>query len=104
VSAVPLIANASWFSVLLNVVIIFVSLVLMFIILIQRGKGGGLAGAFGGAGGSSAFGSRAGDQFLKITLWLAAFWAVMIMVHVRVAKWDNPANQATPEMDIGQKR
>ena len=27
-----------------------VSLILMFIVLIQRGKGGGLAGAFGGAG------------------------------------------------------
>jgi preprotein translocase subunit SecG len=86
-------ASASWFSVLLNVVIIVVSLMLMFIVLIQRGKGGGLAGAFGGAGGSSAFGSRAGDQFMKITLWLAAIWAVLIMVHVRVADMDAHAVQ-----------
>lgn len=79
---------ASTISIILNVVVIIVSLLLMFIVLIQRGKGGGLAGAFGGAGGSSAFGSRAGDQFMKITLWLAAFWAALIMIHVRVADLD----------------
>jgi preprotein translocase subunit SecG len=90
----------SWISSILNLLIILVSLVLMFIVLIQRGKGGGLAGAFGGAGGSSAFGSRAGDQFLKITLYIAAFWAVLIMIHVRVADRDN--REGTGRMDIGQ--
>ena len=72
-----LLANASTFSIALNVVVIILSLLLMFLVLIQRGKGGGLAGAFGGAGGSSPFGSRAGDAFTKITLYLAAygFWS-----------------------------
>jgi preprotein translocase subunit SecG len=73
-------------SYVLNGVLIFVSLVLMLIILIQRGKGGGLAGAFGGAGGSSPFGSRAGDAFTKITLYTAAVWVLLIMIHVKVAK------------------
>jgi preprotein translocase subunit SecG len=82
-------AEASWGSVILNILIVIVSLMLMFIVLIQRGKGGGLAGAFGGAGGSSAFGSRAGDQFMKITLYLAALWAGLIMLHVRVASGDS---------------
>ena len=59
---------------------------LMLIVLIQRGKGGGLAGAFGGAGGSSPFGSRAADQFVKITLWLAGVWVLVIMIHVKVVK------------------
>ena len=48
----------AWYSHLLNAIIIVLGLMLMLIVLIQRGKGGGLAGAFGGAGGSSAFGSR----------------------------------------------
>lgn len=73
---------------ILNVIIILVSVLLMLIVLIQRGKGGGLAGAFGGAGGSSAFGSRAGDAFTKVTLWMAAFWVLLIMVHVKVATSD----------------
>ena len=84
----PLFASASTFSVILNVIIILVSVLLMLIVLIQRGKGGGLAGAFGGAGGSSAFGSRAGDAFTKVTLWMAAFWVLLIMVHVKVATSD----------------
>lgn len=67
----------------LNGILIFLSLVLMLIVLIQKGKGGGLAGAFGGAGGSSAFGSRAGDAFTKLTLWVAAFWVVLIMWNVK---------------------
>ncbi len=84
----PLFASASTFSVILNVIIILISVLLMLIVLIQRGKGGGLAGAFGGAGGSSAFGSRAGDAFTKVTLWMAAFWVLLIMVHVKVATDD----------------
>ena len=84
----PLFAFASTGSILLNVVIILISLMLMFIILIQRGKGGGLAGAFGGAGGSSAFGSKAGDTLMKVTLYLAAGWIFLIMIHVNVAKGD----------------
>ncbi len=80
--------SASGISYLLNVVVIIVSVLLVLVVLIQRGKGGGLAGAFGGAGGSSAFGSRAGDAFTKITLYLAGFWVLVIMVHVKFAQAD----------------
>ncbi len=61
---------------ILNVLIVLVSLFLICIILIQRGKGGGLAGAFGGVGGSSAFGTKAGDIFTKITIGVAIGWMV----------------------------
>lgn len=94
----PLFASASTLSIVLNVVIVLISLMLMFIILIQRGKGGGLAGAFGGAGGSSAFGSKAGDTMMKVTLYLAAAWVLIIMIHVKVAKADGASNRGTPSM------
>ena len=71
---------------ILNGVLIVLSLIMVFIILIQRGKGGGLAGAFGGAGGSSAFGSRAGDAFTKVTLYFALVWVLIIMINVKVMK------------------
>jgi preprotein translocase subunit SecG len=83
---VPLFADVSGWSVALNILILLLSGLLMIVILIQRGKGGGLAGAFGGAGGSSAFGSRAGDAFTKITLYMAAVWVLLIMIHVKVAQ------------------
>lgn len=80
--------GAWWLSHLLNLIIILVGCLLMLVVLIQRGKGGGLAGAFGGAGGSSPFGSRATDQFVKFTLWLAGVWVLLIMVHVKIVKYD----------------
>src|SRR5436305_5218756 len=40
---------------------IIVCLFLILLILIQKGRGGGLASAFGGAGGNTAFGSKTGD-------------------------------------------
>jgi preprotein translocase subunit SecG len=64
---------------ILNIALILASLFLILLVLIQRGKGGGLAGAFGGAGGSSAFGSRAGDTFTRITIYAAAVWLLLAM-------------------------
>lgn len=79
---------AWWLSHVLNLLVLLLGGLLMLIVLIQRGKGGGLAGAFGGAGGSSPFGSRAADQFVRITLWLAGVWVLVIMIHVKVVKYD----------------
>lgn len=50
---------------------------LIVLILLQRGRGGGLAGALGGMGGQSAFGSKAGDVFTKITSGLAIVWILL---------------------------
>jgi len=50
---------------------------MILLVLIQRGKGGGLAGAFGGMGGQSAFGTKAGDTFTKITIVTAILWFVL---------------------------
>lgn len=41
--------------------LLFVSLFLILLVLIQKGRGGGLSSAFGGGGGNTAFGSKTGD-------------------------------------------
>ena len=69
-------------AILLQILWIFVSLFLILIILLQRGKGGGLAGALGGAGGSSAFGTKAGDVFTRITVGVFGFWLLLAMILV----------------------
>lgn len=74
----------SWVPPVLNVLVIITSVFLVLLVLIQRGKGGGLSGAFGGAGGSSAFGSRAGDLFTRITIIVAAVWVSLIMILIKV--------------------
>ena len=73
----------SFVSFLVASVIIIVCTFLILLILIQRGKGGGLAGAFGGLGGQSAFGTKAGDTFMRITIVCAVFWFLLcIGVHM----------------------
>jgi preprotein translocase subunit SecG len=48
--------------------------------LLQRGRGGGLTGALGGAGGASAFGVKAGDIFTRITAIAVLLWIVLCAV------------------------
>ena len=58
------------------------SLFLILLILVQRGRGGGLSGAFGGAGGQSAFGTKAGDVFTRITMFVAGFWILLSIASI----------------------
>jgi preprotein translocase subunit SecG len=74
----------SWVPAVLNIVLLLMGLFLILLVLIQRGKGGGLVGALGGVGGSSPFGSRAGDAFTRITIYVAALWLFLTMLQVRV--------------------
>jgi preprotein translocase subunit SecG len=74
----------SFIPVLLMILLLITALFLIVLVLIQRGKGGGLAGAFGGMGGQSAFGTKAGDLFTRITIGVAAFWIILCIVSVKV--------------------
>jgi preprotein translocase subunit SecG len=69
---------------LLGILLALSSVFLILLVLIQQGRGGGLAGAFGGMGGQSAFGTKAGDLFTKITIGVAAVW---ILLCVATVKW-----------------
>jgi preprotein translocase subunit SecG len=71
-------------GVLFKVLLFITATLLILLILVQKGKGGGLAGAFGGMGGQSAFGTKAGDLFTKITIGLATFWIILCLVSVAV--------------------
>ena len=67
----------AWGEWLLALVILGVSGLLMLVILLQRGRGGGLAGAFGGAGGTAAFGAKTGDVFTWITVVVATLFVLL---------------------------
>jgi preprotein translocase subunit SecG len=68
----------------LSILMILTAIFLILLVLIQRGRGGGLAGAFGGMGGQSAFGTKAGDLFTRITIGVAAFWIVLCIVSLKL--------------------
>jgi len=63
-----MLAAMSWGQWFLGFVLMCTCLLLILVILLQRGRGGGLAGAFGGSGGTSAFGAKTGDVFTWITV------------------------------------
>ncbi len=85
-----------WVMPFWNFLVLILSIFLILLVLIQRGKGGGLAGAFGGVGGSSPFGSRAGDAFTRITIGVAGVWILMIMAQVVIAQKELQERTGTP--------
>ncbi len=78
-----------WF-VIVTILFMLVALGMVLIILVQRPQGGGLAGAFGGAGGSSTdtvFGGRVGDALTVATV--VAF-ALYLSLAIALNILDNP--------------
>jgi protein translocase SecG subunit len=84
-----LLGAISFWKHFLVVVFIIVSILLIVLVLLQKGRGGGLASAFGGAGGQSAFGSKTGDAFTKITI---GFVAIFLVLAVVVSKYYKPVS------------
>ena len=73
-----------------------IAVFLMLLVLVQRGRGGGLAGAFGGMGGQSAFGAKAGDTFTKVTIWTSTVWILVCMAALAVLNPRPVASDAPP--------
>jgi preprotein translocase subunit SecG len=88
--------TVSWLAPFLNLILIFLGLFLILLVLIQRGKGGGLVGALSGVGGSSPFGSRAGDTFTRVTIYTACIWLLLTMLQVRVIQSDAGQDRQGP--------
>ena len=86
----------------LIIIHLLVSILLVVTILMQASKGGGLSGAFGGMGGSSAiFGGRGAGTFLsKLTSSLAiAFMVISILISLISAPRGKPHSIIKREAD-----
>lgn len=68
---------AVWYHTAITVLFVVVCTLLILVILLQKGRGGGLSGAFGGVGGYSAFGAKTGDVFTWITVGLTALFVLI---------------------------
>ncbi|TWT47758.1 preprotein translocase subunit SecG [Botrimarina hoheduenensis] len=82
---------------LIQLILSAMAVFMILLVLVQRGRGGGLAGALGGPGGSSAFGAKAGDTFTRITVWAAAIW---IITCVLCAYWANNRGDSFGDSEI----
>src|SRR5213080_5599623 len=80
----------SFFIYLTLTLFIIVCLFLILLILIQKGRGGGLASAFGGAGGNTAFGSKTGDVLTWAT---SIIFGVFLLLAVILNLMSRPASK-----------
>jgi preprotein translocase subunit SecG len=71
-----------WTDLLLGLMIavfLITCLLLIAVILLQKGRGGGISSAFGGGMGSSPFGTKTGDVFTWITVVLAGVFLLSVL-------------------------
>lgn len=64
----------------------FCSLALILIILIQKGRGGGLSAAFGGAMAGGILGSKTGDFLTWVTIALVSIFLTLAIVMAKFYK------------------
>lgn len=86
------------------VLFIICCVALILIILIQKGRGGGLSGAFGGAMASGILGSKTGDFLTWVTIVLVGVFLGLAVVMAKFYKpdvsefgEDTPTTQVQPE-------
>lgn len=65
---------------LVAVLFVLVSIVLVLVILVQKGRGGGLSGAFGGGMAGGLLGSKTGDFLTWVTIILVAVFLTLAVV------------------------
>lgn len=83
-------------EVLIGALIILISILLIGLVLLQKNRGSGLSGAFGGVGGHSAFGTKTGDFLTWFTVSLAAIFLILCIVGNFLFEPDKTASAATP--------
>jgi len=69
-----------FFGILVGLSITGTAFILICLILLQKNRGSGLSGAFGGVGGHSAFGTKTGDFLTWLTVGLVSLFLVLCIV------------------------
>jgi len=82
----PILAASFIMSIIAGLFVI-ASVVLILVVLIQKGKGGGLSGAFAGGMASGILGSKTGDVLTWVTISMASFFIVVALV---LDRWWRP--------------
>jgi preprotein translocase subunit SecG len=75
---------------LVAVVFVLVSLVLILIVLMQKGRGGGLSGAFAGGMASGLLGSKTGDFLTWVTVVCVS---IFLLLAVLMARYYRPSSK-----------
>jgi preprotein translocase subunit SecG len=95
----------TFFFYLTMIAFVAVCLFMILLVLVQKGRGGGLASAFGGMGGNTAFGSKTGDVLTWTTAVVFGIFVVLAVVlnfiSNRIAHPTTPASAGTAATAVG---
>ena len=69
-----------WIMNVVAVLFVLSSLILILVVLIQKGKGGGLSGAFGGGMAGNLLGSKTGDFLTWVTITMVGVFLILAVV------------------------
>ena len=81
----PMLA-VGFFASLVAIVFVICAVMLVLIVLIQKGKGGGLSAAFGGGMASGLLGSKTGDFLTWITVAMAGVFLALAVAMAKLYK------------------
>lgn len=79
------------FLSLLAIVFVIICVLLIVVVLLQKGRGGGMGGILGGGSGHTAFGTRTGDVFTWVTIFLVG---VFLLLAIGANKLFRPKGQS----------
>ena len=82
---IPLLA-ASFIMTVVMVLFVICSVVLILVVLIQKGKGGGLSAAFGGGMAGGILGSKTGDFLTWFTIVVVGLFLTLAVVMAKYYK------------------
>jgi preprotein translocase subunit SecG len=82
---------------IVGVLWVLIGLALILMVLIQKGKGGGLGAAFGGGAGS-LLGTKTTDFFTKVTIGLVLLFLVLAVIMVKFYKPISSEDLSQPTM------
>ena len=103
----PIVA-VSFIMNLIALIWVLTALVLILIILIQKGRGGGLSSAFGGGSANSLLGTKTTDWLTKVTIAMVMLFLFLAVVMNKYYKpqlseeLKEPAGVTSPMPEGGQ--
>ena len=97
-SLLPLASWSGFFTGFVTFLFVLVCIIMILIVLIQKGRGGGLASAFGGAGGNTAFGSKTGDVLTWAT---SIIFGIFLLLAIILNLLSGGTSNASPSSSSG---
>jgi len=93
-------------SLVINILLgiyVFIAVLMILVILMQRPKSEGLGAAFGGGVTENIFGAQTTNVLTKFTGWLAAiFFLLTFVLSILYARKANTPSNLTRELSLGQ--